>query len=200
MVSMSPLVTTRMSLLLRIRDPRDSEAWMEFVRIYAPIIHRYNLRTGMQDADAADLTQEVLQVVSEAIQQFDYDSKVGRFRGWLKTVAFYTCSQMKRRQKRQPVGTGNTDSMRALDGPSKEADSRFWDEQYSRRIFEMAAERVRPTVNVSTWDAFMATAIQEEKPAVVAKRLGLSVGSVYVAKNRVFSRIRDQLHELDERS
>jgi hypothetical protein len=49
--------STRASLLIRIRDPKDRLAWGEFVRVYAPLIHAYGQRRGLQDSDAADLTQ-----------------------------------------------------------------------------------------------------------------------------------------------
>ena len=51
---------TRPSLLIRIRDPRDGEAWETFVDTYLPMIYRYARRMGLQDADSADVSQEVL--------------------------------------------------------------------------------------------------------------------------------------------
>ena len=47
---MSAHVTTRLSLLLRIRDAANAEAWTRFVQIYAPMIHRFGIRRGLQDA------------------------------------------------------------------------------------------------------------------------------------------------------
>ena len=55
---------TRPSLLMRIRDRNDEESWRTFVMIYAPLIYRYCCRHGLQDADAADLSQEVLEKVA----------------------------------------------------------------------------------------------------------------------------------------
>lgn len=55
---------TRPSLLVRIRDISDQVAWQEFVEIYAPLIHAYSLRRGLQDADAADVSQQVLQSIA----------------------------------------------------------------------------------------------------------------------------------------
>ena len=196
---MPQFVTTRLSLLLRIRDARDAESWGRFVKIYAPMIFRYAQRMGLQDADAADVTQDVLRVVSEAIQGFDYDPQVGRFRGWLKKVAFYTSSQLKKRHRRQPVAAGDSVVQASIDQSATDVDSRFWNEQYSNRMFELACDRVRPSVQPQTWEAFLATAVREEDPQAVADRLGLKIGSVYVARNRVFSRIREALSDLDER-
>jgi len=78
---------TRPSLLVRIRDLKDGQAWSQFVKIYSPLIYRYARRCGLQDADAADVTQEVLRKVSRSIGQFEYDRQKGSFRGWLISVA-----------------------------------------------------------------------------------------------------------------
>ena len=40
----------------------------QFVELYAPLIYRYARRHGLQDADAADLSQEVLRAVSGGMQ------------------------------------------------------------------------------------------------------------------------------------
>ena len=61
---MAELPTTRASLLIRIRDLQDGEAWQQFVQVYAPVVYSYARRRGLQDADAADLTQDTLRAVA----------------------------------------------------------------------------------------------------------------------------------------
>ena len=63
---MSDAPATRLSLLVRLCDARDDGAWAQFVEIYAPLVYGYARKHGLQDADAADLTQDVLQAVSGA--------------------------------------------------------------------------------------------------------------------------------------
>ena len=52
--------TTRATLLVRLRDAGDEDAWQQFLELYAPVVFRLYRRRGLQDADAADLTQDVL--------------------------------------------------------------------------------------------------------------------------------------------
>src|SRR5438132_7960469 len=77
---------TRASLLVRLRDGSDTEAWQEFVHLYAPVIYGFARKRGLQDADAADMMQEVLRSVSNAAPRLEYDPARGTFRGWLFTV------------------------------------------------------------------------------------------------------------------
>ena len=74
----SPL--TRPSLLVGIRDARDGEAWSQFVALYAPLVYGHARKHGLQDADAADLTQDVLKAVAGAVHRLDYDPRRGSFR------------------------------------------------------------------------------------------------------------------------
>src|SRR5437879_11778992 len=79
--------STRVSLLLRLRDPQDHEAWMEFVTLYEPVTYRLLRRKGLQDADARDVMQELLLAVSRSIDRWDPAKERGSFRGWLRRVA-----------------------------------------------------------------------------------------------------------------
>jgi RNA polymerase sigma-70 factor (ECF subfamily) len=60
---------TRPSRLVRVRDTRDVEAWGSFVSVYARLVYRYGQRKGLQDADAADLTQGVMSEIARGIQE-----------------------------------------------------------------------------------------------------------------------------------
>src|ERR1700730_2177248 len=77
---------TRLSLLIRLRDLQDHEAWAQFVGVYAPLIYGYVRKRGLQDADAADLTQACLRQVAAHVGSLEYDPRRGSFRGWLFTI------------------------------------------------------------------------------------------------------------------
>ncbi len=83
---MGDSATTRPSLLLRIRDARDAAAWSQFVELYAPLVYGFARKHGLQDADAADLTQDVLRAVARSARSLEYDPRRGTFRGWPFTI------------------------------------------------------------------------------------------------------------------
>src|SRR5581483_2496336 len=83
---MTDTPTTQASLLVRLGDAADAPAWGQFVDLYAPPVYTFARRHGLQDADAADLTQDVLRAVHRAFRRGDYDPARGPFRRWLFTV------------------------------------------------------------------------------------------------------------------
>lgn len=191
---------TRPSLLLRLRDSRDSAAWAEFVELYAPLVYNHARKQGLQDADAADLTQEVLRAVSGAVGRLEYDPTRGSFRSWLFTVVRNKLHNFRERQRHLPRGTGDTTANNLLrQQPAPEDDSDvLWREDYERRLFTWAAERIRGGIQESTWQAFWQTAVEGKSGKDVARALGMTVAAVYLAKSRVMARLREQIQHLQE--
>lgn len=192
--------TTKLSLLLRLRNSSDNEAWATFVRVYGPLVYRFAVREGFQDADAADLVQDVLREVAKSIGRFEYDPDTGKFRSWLLTVARYSMNRVHRARHRHAIGTGDSRMAQLLKNqPADEGDNidAFWEREYQQRLFEWAAEQVKAEVNKVTWDAFWLVAVEGQSPADVARQFSIKVGSVYVAKNRVLARLRKRIREID---
>ena|SRR6266404_4543798 len=196
---MAQAPTTRPSLLIRIRDAQDSQAWTQFVDLYAPLVYGFARKHGLQDADAADLTQEVLRVVAGAVGRFDYDPRQGSFRGWFFTVARNKLRNFISARKHQEQGSGDTGAQDWLEAqPSGEEDqAASWDQEFEQRLFAWAAEQVRSGFQDSTWQAFWQTAVLGKSPKEVAEALAISVGAVYIAKSRVLARLREQIQQLE---
>jgi RNA polymerase sigma-70 factor, ECF subfamily len=68
---MTEFPDTQSMLLANIQSLENREAWAEFVQIYRPVIYRMARRRGMQDADAQDLSQDVLVRISKAISRWE---------------------------------------------------------------------------------------------------------------------------------
>src|ERR1700739_3822001 len=112
---MSDLPLTRASLLLRLRDSQDEEAWREFVDLYAPLVYGYARKQGLQDADAADLSQDVLRAVAGAVGRLEYDPRRGAFRNGVFTVVRRKLSNWRRDGKGLPRGSGDPATQELLE-------------------------------------------------------------------------------------
>jgi RNA polymerase sigma factor (sigma-70 family) len=188
---------TRPSLLLRVRDAKDEAAWVQFVQIYTPLIYGYCRSRGLQESDAADVTQEVMRAVARAIARFEYDPQRGKFRNWLLTVVQSKLHNFLAQQQRQPALAGETTLQLAQDQNSAREEDDAWDAEYYRAVFTWAAERIRGEFQESTWRAFWQTTIDECDGKEVAESLGMSVGAVYVAKSRVIARLKQEILSVD---
>jgi RNA polymerase sigma factor (sigma-70 family) len=189
---------TRASLLIRLRDARDKDAWTQFVQVYAPLIYGFGRSRGLQDADAADLMQDVLSSLTRSLGRLDYDPRRGSFRSWLYTITRNRLNTFLDRQRRVVHGTGDSGAHRRLEQEPEPTEISEWEREYDRRVFDWAAERVRATNSEPIWQAFYQTAMEGKKPKDVAQALNMSVGSVYVAKSRILAQVREQIQRLNE--
>jgi len=117
-----------------------------------PAGYGFARKRGLQDCDAADLTQDVLRAVAATAGRFHYDSRRGTFRGWLFTVARHKLSTQAARQKRQCQGSGDSDAQLRLEElpapePDKEAQ---WEQEHERQMLACAIEQVRGDFQDST--------------------------------------------------
>ena len=184
--------TTRASLLLRLCDSQDHEAWVEFVTLYEPVIYRILRQHGLQDADARDVMQELLLAVSRSVERWNPTRDGGTFRGWLRRVARNLVINWLEQRGRRVVATGGSNLQAMLDilPAADMPDTVEFDREVRRELFHRAAEQVQGEVHGETWQAFWETAVAGTSPADAARKLGMTVGAVRVAKCRVLARLR----------
>lgn len=191
----SPL--TRASLVLKLRDGTDHAAWQEFMKLYGPVVYGFARKRGLQDADAADLMQDVMRSVSSAIGRLDYDRSQGTFRGWLFTITRNRVFNFLSARRLRPQGSGDTAMNRQLDAQSATTDGAdVWELEYQRRLASLAMERVKKEFQETTWQAFWLTAVEGNSAADVSKKIGMSTGAIYVAKSRVLARLKEEVESM----
>jgi RNA polymerase sigma-70 factor (ECF subfamily) len=194
-VDESPL--TRASLLVQIRDGTNHAAWQEFVSLYAPLVYGYARKRGLQDADAADLMQDVLRSVSSAIGRLDYDRNQGTFRGWLFTITRNRLLNFLAARRIRPRGSGDTTANQLLEAtPAESEGAEVWELEYQRRLASLAMDHIKSEFQENTWQAFWLTAVEGLPAAEAARQVNMSPGAIYVAKSRVLARLKEEVDAL----
>jgi RNA polymerase sigma factor (sigma-70 family) len=196
---MSSTPETRPSLLIRVRDPADHAAWLEFVEIYRPVILRLARQKGMQAADAEDVAQEVLTAVAKAVEQREHDPKRAKFRTWLHRVASNAILDALMRGK-PDRGSGDSTLQAVLNQHESRSgpDSDLLRLEYRREMFRWAARHVRKEFHQDTWDSFWLTAIEGRSVEDVAKELAKDSGAIYAARSRIIRRIQEKVAEYEQ--
>jgi RNA polymerase sigma factor (sigma-70 family) len=189
---------TSPTLLGRLRqDPADPAAWSTFVLRYGPRIHTWCRQWRLQEADAQDVTQDVLVKLVARMRTFSYD-RSGSFRGWLKTVTYHAWRDYLHGQQRAGQGSGDSAVLAALHSLEAADDlARHLEKEFDLELLDAAVARVRLRVKPHTWEAYRL--LTEERLSVpeVAGRLHMQVAMVFVARSKVKRMLREQVHQLE---
>jgi RNA polymerase sigma-70 factor (ECF subfamily) len=180
--------TTSVSLLLRLRQPDDQDAWRRFVHLYSPLLYHWARGMQLPAADAADLVQEVLVVIVEKIPEFAYDPNRS-FRGWLRTVTFNKWRERCRRYKASPP-LDDADLAALAEGNGTDV---FAENEYRQWLVRQALNVMQTDFEPTTWKACWESVVAGRAAADVAAELNVSVEVVYGAKSRVLRRLREEL-------
>jgi RNA polymerase sigma factor (sigma-70 family) len=189
---------TRPSLLVRIRDPRDAESWKLFVELYTPRVVGYCRLRGLQDADAADVTQEVMALLARSMHAFQYSPERGRFRDWLGTVTRNQVNRFWTRQRAGGAPAGGDALPDALANLAAVDSDAEWTAEFNAQILRAALDRVRPLFGPSTWQAFASVWLENKTAATTATEMGITLHAVYVAKAKILKRLEEEVLELAE--
>ena len=119
--------TTHISLIEQLQCG-DELAWQKLNQLYRPLFIKWLRRYHLQSSDIEDITQDLLQVVSQRIGDFDHNGRDGAFRSWLRTVIGFRANNYLTRKNKQPVGTGESgfqQTLEQLSDPHSDASRQF---------------------------------------------------------------------------
>jgi RNA polymerase sigma-70 factor (ECF subfamily) len=187
---------TSETLLDRVKT-RDPKAWPRFVSLYGPLVYHWCCRAGFQEADAADIGQEVFGSVFKSISGFERAGP-GSFRRWLKTITLNKCRDFVRRKRPGAEGGGGSDAYETLlqvpeGGGEASDDDPAGDEAL---LLRQAVQLVLSELTPDASRAFLRVVSEDHAPADVAQDLGMTANTVYLIVSRVKRRIRNEFDGL----
>ena len=197
-MSDAPMPTTRVTLLARLRqDPTDQAAWDVFVERYGRHIYRWCRLWKLQDADAEDVTQEILVKLARKLRDFRYDPSRS-FRSWLKTLAHHAWRDFVDSPRRAQAAAGDGrvwELMQSLE--AREDLVQKLQEAFDHDLLDAATVRVRLRVAPHTWEVFRLVALEGLPVAEVAAAVQMQVAMVYVAKRKVQKMLQEEIQKLE---
>lgn len=194
---MESLVTST-TLVARLRNLEDQEAWSEFVNLYGPMVYRLARRRqlGREAADA--LVQSFLVRAVEALPKFAYTRQRGRFRSWVLTVALNEIRQAKRSDAARRRAADKYEQVLAQKDQPDDELQRWWEQEEAKRIVHLAMARLKSDVAQEKFDVFHLVAFEGAAVDAVAQQFGLTKPRVAVIKYRMLERLRKIVKEIEE--
>ncbi len=185
-----PMDETRTTLLVRLRDGNDQDAWRTFDELYRPLLLGFARSRGLETNDSEDVVQQCLEAVLKQIADYAH---LGSFKNWLRgIVENKICDRFRSDKREVRADTGLFSRL----PDTAETPEEEWERQWQMAHVRYCAECVRHEVAPSTYRAFVEYALEGRPADEVAADLGLTVNQVYVAKHRVVERMRKIMTEL----
>lgn len=183
--------TTQPSLLSRIRNPADKDAWRDFDEQYGELIVRYARSRGVQQSDAEDIRQVVMLNLARAMNQFQYSPAKGKFRNYLGRVVRNTIIQLNSRPK---IKQNALDSYVTDTVPSEEYvnNDELWDQEWMRHHYRMAMKTIRISFDPKSIEVFDRL-LAGELVTHVATSFNLTTQAVHKIKQRIRNRLKIQI-------
>ena len=188
---------TGTTLFAVLQDPQDHVQWNRFVDRYGPKIFQWCRARGLQEADAEDVTQDVLHRFAKVAPKFQYDRSKTGFRAWLRTVTKNALADSAREFNRRASGDEHSQKLFELLEASDDL-QRELEEEFRRELLEKAMSLVRLRVEPQTWSAFELLALRGKSGKEAAAELQLSIASAYMAKSRVSRLLSEAVASLEE--
>ncbi len=188
---------TSLTLLDELRSPNAPAvyqlAWERFVSLYTPIFCHWARRWGLQDADAQDVTQQVLETVRHELPTYTRGPEQ-KFGGWLYILTKNKCYDFNRRVATRHLPGSDGLSGVADDPPSAEFEARE-ELAYQRDLIRRGLDAIRDNFDEQKWKAFELVVIDGKTAADAAAELGVSESTVYRARDEVVKRLKEEVGE-----
>jgi RNA polymerase sigma-70 factor (ECF subfamily) len=184
--------TTRKTLLQRVRDNTDSQAWEQFFALYAPLLESYARALGLSPCDAEEVRDECLALITKRMPAFEYERSKGSFKSWLYRLAHGKVVDLLRRPTSQRA---STESWLALEDSANALDER-WETLWRREHLRHAFTEARRDESAVTLQVFELVLIEGLPVPEVCERTGLNARQIYKVKARMLKRVRDVLQRL----
>ncbi|MBN2133723.1 MAG: RNA polymerase sigma factor [Sedimentisphaerales bacterium] len=179
------------SLVQRLRDPGNREAWFLVEGRYGPMVEGFARRFGLNIEFAKDARQDTMAAFAEALRADHFDRNRGRLRDFLFAIARNKIRSIRRREitrsrhAMQPDETGFFD-----DAASEEGLDELWDKEWQLSVRAQCLKEAQAHFSNDTYLAFHLRAIEGLSSADVSEHLGKSINAVDLATHRVRTFLR----------
>jgi RNA polymerase sigma factor (sigma-70 family) len=186
--------TTSPTLLDRLGNWRDHEAWVDFVTRYDPVIRSASRRFRLDADTTEELCQRVWIDLARRMRTFRYDP--GKtFRGWLRRLCQSRAIDLLRKKTADAVPSLDDHpaaSLRQAAAESEGDESMPSERPLLLRQAEEVQDAVRRRVDERTWRVFWNIAVEGQSVRESSDAAGLTYFAAFAAQKRVGRMLREE--------
>ena len=192
-------LSTRRSLITRLKNWDDQEGWREFFLTYWKLIYSVAVKSGLTDTEAEDVVQETVVTVAKTMDTYRYEPERCRFKTWLMRITRMRIVDQFRKR-------GPSFVIRASNGPATRTPTEeripdstppfvetLWGEEWQKNLVDAAMDRVKKRVKPQHYQI-----VKQLGAAHVARTLGTNAAQVYLVKHRVAAQVKKEIQRLEK--
>jgi RNA polymerase sigma factor (sigma-70 family) len=199
------LLATRVSLLGRLRNAGDNDAWEEFYKQYRRVILSFAHRRGVDEDGAQDVLQETSCCVLRRMATFNYDPGAGKFRNWLLTIVANKSREALRRGKvslQVSLDASESGEGRPLQEKleaAREDPSAETENEWQHCLLQEAVARILadPKIGERTAEIYRAYKVEGKPVQELEKKYHVNANAIYQIANRIGHRLEEQVRALE---
>lgn len=184
---------TRHTLISKLANQNDEEAWAEFVSYYEEYLKRVLAKYGLTPEEVHDFVQSTLLIIWKKLPGFQYDPSKGRFRSWIAQIAINEMRSTVRKEvklreaiEKKVTLTGGMDDLR-----------NDLEEEWQLFLSQKAWENISSDLSETMRQAF-SLHIEGLTSPQIAEKLEISESSARVYKQRVTYKLKYEIARLDQ--
>ncbi len=189
---------TRKTLIQRVQDQYNEEAWEELIRIYSRYIYSILINMNVSEHDADELHQQVMIKIWKRLPELNVQEL--RFRNYLSTVTKNTVLNFIRSRKRRIEREENavTDStISYLDAIRLPDIEKIAEKEWRIYLTHLAMQNIEPLFSENAIDVFKLS-LKGLSAHEIAEQKDMLLSTVNTLKSRVKSRFKIELEQLKE--
>ena len=202
---------TSATLIERIHDLDDQQAWDRLFQIYAPLIRIFAMKKECPESSHDDVIQQTFRSLIKVLSKSRYRKERGKFRTLLYRLTSQRIADVFKSKRNNVVVNSETqynNVIENLQDPGNIEPCEYWDDHWKKNLMAQGYNQVRKNIRdrgdpmtLEIFDGFFFKQLPAKKVALaMSEKYGLSVNEnkIHQDKSRVLAMWKQEVKKLKE--